>query len=135
MKARSWAKFYLLLSAAGLFPIALSYGIAPARVLPTVLDVAVEGTDLTHVFRAVMGLYLAMIVLWVLGALRPELTRAAVISEVAFMFGLASGRLLSILADGVPSLLLVAYTALEIVMVVWGILILKKLPEISPRAR
>jgi len=135
MKARGWAKFYLLFSAAGLFPIALSYGVAPAGVLPTVLDVAVEGTDLTHVFRAVMGLYLAMIVLWVLGALRPELTRAAVISEVAFMFGLASGRLLSILADGVPSLLLVAYTALEIVMGVWGILILKKLPEPLSRVR
>ena len=129
MKARGWAKFYLLFSAAGLLPIALSYGVAPAEVLPKVLDVAVESTDLTHIFRAVMGLYLAMIVLWILGAFRPELTRTALISEVAFMFGLASGRLLSIFTDGVPSLLLVAYTALEVVMGVWGILILKKLPE------
>jgi len=134
MKARGWARFYLLLSAAGLFPIALSYGVAPAGVLPKVLDVAVEGTDLTHIFRAVMGLYLAMIVLWVLGALRPNLTRAAVISEVAFMFGLAFGRVLSILSDGVPSLLLITYTALEIVLGVWGILILKRLPEAPPLA-
>jgi hypothetical protein len=81
MKVQSWAKFYLLFSAAGLFPIALSYGVAPAGVLPAVLDVAVEGTDLTHIFRAVMGLYLAMIVLWILGAFRPELTRAALISD------------------------------------------------------
>ena len=129
MKARGWSRFYLLFSAAGLFPIALSYGVAPAGVLPAVLDVAVEGTDLTHIFRAVMGLYLAMIVLWILGAFRPELTRVALISEVAFMFGLAFGRVLSILADGVPSLLLVAYTALEVVMGFWGILILKSLPE------
>ena len=134
MKAQSWSRFYLLFSAAGLFPIALSYGVAPAGVLPAVLDVAIEGTDLTHIFRAVMGLYLAMIVLWILGAFRPELTRAALISEVAFMFGLAFGRVLSILADGVPSLLLVAYTALEIVMGVWGILILKSLPEAPPPA-
>ncbi|NHZ73527.1 MAG: DUF4345 domain-containing protein, partial [Nitrospirae bacterium] len=97
MKAQSWSRFYLLFSAAGLFPIALSYGVAPAGVLPAVLDVAIEGTDLTHIFRAVMGLYLAMIVLWILGAFRPELTRAAVISEVVFMFGLAFGRVLSIL--------------------------------------
>ena len=132
MKAQSWTRFYLLLSAAGLLPVALSYGVAPAVVLPRVLDVAVEGTDLTHIFRAVMGLYLAMIVLWVLGALRPNLARAAVISEVTFMFGLAFGRVLSIISDGVPSLLLVAYTAVEIVLGVWGILILKKLPEAHP---
>jgi hypothetical protein len=50
-----------------------------------VLDISVEGTDLTHIFRAVMGLYLAMIVLWVLGALRPNLTSAAVIAEVTWI--------------------------------------------------
>lgn len=122
-------RFYLLFSAAGLFAIALSYGVAPAAVLPKVLDLTVEGTDLTHIFRAVMGLYLAMIVLWVLGALRPNLTLAAVMAEVTFMFGLAFGRVLSILVDGVPSILLVAYTALEIVMGCWGILILKKAPR------
>lgn len=122
-------RFYLLFSAVGLFAVALSYGVAPAVVLPKVLDLAVDGTDLTHVFRAIMGLYLAMIVLWVLGALRPSLTRAAVISEVVFMFGLALGRVLSIIVDGVPSVLLVAYTVVEIVMGCWGVLILKHVAE------
>ncbi len=122
-------RIYLLISAAGLFPVALSYGVAPALVLPRVLDLTVEGADLTHILRAVMGLYLAMIVLWVLGALRPNLARAAVISEVVFMFGLAAGRVLSILIDGVPSLLLIGYTAVEIGLGYWGILILKKSPE------
>ena len=125
-------RFYLLFSAAGLFVIALSYGVAPAALLPKVLDLTIEGTDLIHIFRGVMGLYLAMIVLWVLGALRPNLTRAAVIAEVAFMFGLAFGRVVSIIADGVPSILLLAYTVLEIVMGGWGILILKKLPKTQP---
>ena len=115
--------------------MALSYGVAPAVVVPWLLDVAVEGTDLTHIFRAVMGLYLGMIVLWVLGALRPKLARAAVISEVAFMFGLAFGRVLSIVSDGVPSLLLVAYTAVEIVMGLLGIQILRQWPETTPEAQ
>ncbi len=88
------ARLYLLVSAAGLTAVALSYGVAPAAVLPQLLDIAVEGTDLTHVFRAIMGLYLGMIVLWVLGAFRPSLTRAAVIAEIAFMSGLAVGRVL-----------------------------------------
>ena len=126
------ARFYLLLSAAGLLPIALSYGIAPAAALPKVLDLSVEGADLTHILRAVMGLYLGMIVLWVLGALRPQLVRAAVIAEVVFMFGLAFGRVLSIVVDGVPSALLVAYTILEIIMGCWGILILKNLRDPIP---
>ena len=82
-------RFYLLFSAAGLFVIALSYGIAPEAILPMALDVAVESTDLTHIFRAVMGLYLGMIVLWILGAFLPKLTQVAVIAEVVFMLGLA----------------------------------------------
>lgn len=121
-------RFYLLFSAAGLFVIALSYGVDPAAVLPKLLDLSVEGTDLTHIFRAVMGLYLGMIVLWVLGAFRSDLTRVAVIAEIVFMLGLASGRVLSILVDGLPSMLLIAYAVAEIAMGSWGILVLKRLP-------
>jgi hypothetical protein len=120
-------RFYLLFSAAGLIVVALSYGVAPAAVPPKVLDLSVEGTDLTHILRAVMGLYLGMIVLWVLGAFQPNFTRAAVIAEVFFMLGLAFGRVVSIIVDGVPSLLLVGYTVVEIALGLWGLLMLKKL--------
>ncbi len=120
-------RFYLLFSAAGLVAVALSYGVAPEALLPKVLDLTVEGTDLTHVFRAVMGLYLGMIVLWVLGAFRANLTRAAVIAEIAFRGGLAGGRVLSIIVDGVPSALLIFYAVLEVAMGLWGVLVLKKL--------
>lgn len=120
------ARFYLIFSAAGLFLIALSYGVAPAEVLPRFLDLTVEGTDQTHIFRAIMGLYLGMITLWVLGAFRPNFTRVAVIAEVFFMFGLAFGRVISIFVDGVPSILLVVYTGLEFGMGAWGTVILKK---------
>lgn len=119
-------RFYLLFSAAGLFVIALSYGIAPATILPVALNVTVEGTDLTHIFRAIMGLYLGMIVLWVLGAFWANLTWVAVIAEVTFMFGLALGRVISIVIDGMPSMLLVGYAVLEIAMGLWGVLILTK---------
>ena len=125
-------RFYLLFSAAGLFVIALSYGVAPAAILPRALDVTVEGTDLTHIFRAVMGLYLGMIVLWVLGAFWANLTRAAVIAEVTFMIGLALGRVVSIVIDGIPSMLLVAYAVLEIAMGLWGVLILNRPVRTQP---
>ncbi len=120
------ARLYLLVSAAGLTAVALSYGVAPATVLPKLLDITVEGIDLTHVFRAIMGLYLGMIVLWVLGAFRPGLTRAAVIAEIAFMSGLAVGRVLSIVVDGMPSIALLGYTGVEIALAAWGMLVLKK---------
>lgn len=125
--------FYLLLSALGVAIIAVSYGAAPARVLPWLLDVDVEGTNLRHVFRAVMGLYLAMAALWTAGAMRPRLTRAALISEVVFMAGLAFGRIISWLVDGTPSPLFIAYLGLELVFAVWGVTLLRKLVR-SPRA-
>ncbi len=121
------ARFYLLFSAAGLFVIALSYRVAPAEILPKLLDVTVDGTDLTHIFRAIMGLYMGMIVLWVLGAFQANLTRAAVIAEIVFMIGLFLGRVLSLIVDGVPSSLLVLYAILEITMGLGGVLVLKKL--------
>ena len=119
------ARFYLLFSAAGLTLVALSYGVSPADVLPRLMDVKVEGTDLKHVFRAIMGLYLGMIVLWLVGAFRLDFTRAAVISEIFFMLGLAGGRLLSITVDGVPSIPLIFYTIVEIVLGISGIRVLK----------
>ena len=128
----SLTRFYLIFSAAGLIVVALSYGVAPAAVLPKMFNLAVEGTDLTHVFRAISGLYLAMIALWVFGAFRPNLTRSAVIAEVVFMFGLAFGRVVSIVVDGVPSILLIGYTVAEIAMGTLGILILKKHPTSQP---
>lgn len=118
------ARFYLLFSAASLLLVALSYGVAPADVLPKLMDLKIEGTDLTHILRAVMGLYLGMIVLWVIGALRLDFTRPAVISEIFFMLGLAGGRLLSIAVDGVPSIPLIFYAIVEIVLGTWGIWVL-----------
>ena len=120
-------RFYLLFSAAGLLLVALSYGVAPAVVLPAILDITVEGTDQTHIFRAIMGLYLGMIALWIVGAFRSDVSRAAVIAEIFFMLGLACGRAFSILVDGVPSTLLVAYTIVEVALGLCGILVLKKL--------
>jgi hypothetical protein len=49
-----------------------------------------------------------------------------VIAEIAFMFGLALGRVLSIILDGVPSVLLVGYTVVEIALGSWGVLVLSR---------
>jgi hypothetical protein len=121
-------RFYLLLSAVGLLPIALSYGVDPNRILPKLLQIhPVEG-GVIHIFRAIMGLYLATIVLWVLGAIRGgRLMRTALIGEIVFMAGLAAGRILDLLVAGWPSPMLIAYTVSELVLAAWGVVCLKQL--------
>ena len=120
-------RYYLLVSAAGLFVIAMGYGIAPTDVLPQILQITVSDRDMIHIFRAVMGLYLGFVVLWAAGAFVPRMAQAAILSEVVFMVGLASGRFLSLLIDGWPSILLTIYLILEAAMAVIGIICLRKL--------
>ena len=63
-------RFYLIFSAVGLLPIALSYGIDPNQILPKLLQIQPVEPGVIHIFRAIMGLYLAAIILWLLGAIR-----------------------------------------------------------------
>lgn len=116
------ARWYLLLSAVGLLPIALGYGINPSALLPHLMDLQPSGTNMVHVFRAIMGLYLGMVTLWLAGAWRGGvLLRTAVISEVVFMGGLAAGRLLSLTLDGRPSTIFLIYTGAELLLTIWGV--------------
>jgi len=105
---------YLLLVAVLLVPIALSYGIAPATVLPKVVDIAVAGPDQIQIFRALMCLYLAASIFWAIAAFRPAWQRVAVIWAVFFCVSLAIGRIVSLVVDGPASPLLDVYLGLEI---------------------
>ncbi len=108
-------RVFLLICAAGLTPIALSYGAAPSVSLNWLFGIRVDSLELTHVFRAVMGLYLGMVVLWIGGAFNRRLTAPALVSCAVFMLGLAAGRIVSFVLDGRPHALLVVYAGLEIV--------------------
>lgn len=123
------ARNFLLICAIGLVPIALGYGMTPSVILEKLFDISVEGTNLTHIFRAVMGLYLGMVIIWVLGAYRRTLTRPALICCAVFMLGLAFGRVLSFLLDGQPHWLLVAYAVLEIFFGIFALAVLRRLPS------
>ena len=105
---------FLVLTAVGLIPIALSYGAVPEASLKFLFGIQVEGTNGAHIFRAIMGLYLGLVVFWLLGAWREKLTRPALYSLTVFMFGLAGGRMLSLILDGRPHWLLIVYLVLEI---------------------
>jgi hypothetical protein len=121
------ARIFLLVCAIGLFPIALGYGVAPSVTMEKLFGIGVEGTNLTHVLRAVMGLYFGMIVIWVLGAFRGTFTRPALICCGVFMLGLAFGRVLSFIVDGQPHWLLIVYAVLEVFFGVLALVLLRKL--------
>ena len=111
-------KVFLLVAAAGLTPIALLYGLKPTTTVPMLYGVTVDSVNAIHIFRAVMGLYLGMVVFWLLGAFRETLQFAALCSVVVFMGGLAIGRSLSLLVDGIPEIPLVIYLVLEVLFAV-----------------
>jgi hypothetical protein len=50
-----------------LIPIALSYGIVPNKTLTPMYDISVNNINLTHIMRAVMGLYFGQIIFWLIG--------------------------------------------------------------------
>ena len=119
-------QIFLLIAAIGLTPIAFSYGLMPQKSLHYLFNVSVSDTNSIHIFRAVMGLYLALVLFWITGAFKVQVRQAALYSLTVFMLGLAAGRILSLVVDGIPHWLLVVYLVLELVFGVLGILLIKK---------
>ncbi len=73
-----------------------------------------------------MGLYLGMAGYWVFGILNPQYWYAATSSNIIFILSLALGRILSLLVDGAPSVLLSIGLVIELLLGFWGLYNLKK---------
>lgn len=125
-KVDNLQKILLLFAAIGLIPVALSYGLIPEQSMAYLYDISVSEINLTHILRAVMGLYLAMVLFWCIGAFNTQLRQAAIYSLIIFMLGLAFGRIISLIVDGVPNSLLLIYLALELLLGVLGLLLVQK---------
>ncbi|MEO1471880.1 MAG: DUF4345 domain-containing protein [Pseudomonadota bacterium] len=107
-------RYFLILIAVCIAPIALSYGMNPEVSLPWLLGIDASDPNLRNIFRAVMGLYLALVALWIAGALRSDLRLPALYSLFAFVTGIALGRIVSVVVDGWPHPLLLFYLVSEI---------------------
>jgi len=116
MSATVKNRAFLIFCAVGLVPIALGYGAKPSASLDALFGITVDTINLTHIMRAVMGLYLGMVGFWLWGALKPSMIGPALVGCAVFMLGLAAGRILSFIIDGMPHWLLVVYAVLEIVL-------------------
>ena len=118
---------HLIISTLIVVPVAFTYGILPNKILPLFLDFKVETKDLHNVFRAIMGLYLAFSVFWILGIFKSNYWYAATLSNMLFMLGLACGRIVSLLVDGIPSIVFFVGTIGELILALYAFYQLKKI--------
>jgi len=121
MTRKQAEKTLLIIAAIGLIPIALGYGFMPEKTLTPLYGFSVDNINLKHIMRAVMGLYFGQIIIWLLGAFKNEFRRPAMYCLVVFMLGLATGRVLSLVLDGIPHWLLIVYLILELIIGLIGL--------------
>jgi len=119
---------FLILAFAMVSAIALLYGIHPSWFAKTFFGVTDLSVNFGHILRAVMGLYLALGAFWLYCALKDRHKNIAILTTIVFAGGLAAGRLVSFVIDGLPAPLLIFYTGLElaVIPVAWWIY---RLPE------
>lgn len=117
-------KLHLGISAFIVISVSFVYGGNPSSFLPYVFGFEVESIDLKNILRAIMGLYIAFGCYWIYGLVKPKYWRSATISNVLFMGGLAAGRIISTIIDGISDQLMVGLI-LEGIFMLWGIFLLK----------
>ena len=119
--------FFLIFVASGVFPVALTYGVNPQVTLAYLYDIEVNSVNLSNIFRAIMGLYIALNVFWVIGAFKNTLLLPAMWSLTIFMTGIGLGRLLSLILDGTPYPAFILYMLLEFIFAIFGFFFIKKI--------
>ena len=117
---------HLITSIIFIIPIALVYGLYPKITLSQLFDIKVETINLKNIFRAIMGLYLGIAAIWIIGILKPKFWITATLTNIVFMGGLAAGRLLSLALDGLPSIYFLVGLLMELSFAFWGLRNLKK---------
>jgi hypothetical protein len=118
---------HLIISTLIVVSIAIVYGFQPNMVF----DVTINSIDEANIFKAIMGLYLAFSLLWIMGIFQIRFWKTATVSNIIFMFGLAFGRIISILLDGIPTTIFVVGTVGELVLGLFAYYQLKRQPNFN----
>lgn len=116
---------HLCISALAVIMIGLFYGLTPPKFLALLFDYQVATIDLHHVFKAIMGLYLAIATYWCIGIYKTAHWRNATITNIVFMGGLSFGRIISLAIDGLPSSAFLIGLVTELLFMSWGMYNLK----------
>ena len=108
--------YFLLFISIGVFPAALGYGLNPKEFLVVLYGIEVADNNLSNIFRAIMGLYIGCVLLWVFGAFNKSLTVPALWCMFVFMLGIGLGRALSLILDGMPDTIFVFFMVLNLLL-------------------
>jgi len=92
---------HLIVSLLIVVPTAIIYG-SPS-ILPEYLEIQVNTKDLSNMLRAIACLYIGVSFVWFLGVLKMAYWKSATQLNILFMLTLATGRLLSMVFDGLPT--------------------------------
>lgn len=111
---------FLIFVGIGVFFVSLTYGVVPNTTLSFLYDIEVNSINLSNIFRAIMGLYIALVIFWIAGAKHENLRIPALWSLTIFMSGLAIGRALSIIVDGIPHALFINWMIIEFICAYLG---------------
>lgn len=103
---------HLTISILIVMTVAFVYGFKP----DLWFDVKVKTIDEVNIYKAIMGVYIAFSSLWFVGILKEKFWQTATISNFLFMFGLAFGRIISLLFDGIPSTIFLFGTIGELII-------------------
>ncbi|MEY8849514.1 DUF4345 domain-containing protein [Psychroserpens sp. XS_ASV72] len=118
-------KVHLIISVIIVVPVAIMYAFFP----DAQFELFPKTTDEHNFYKAIMGLYLACSVIWILGVFNARLLKTALITNLVFMLGLGFGRLLSVVLDGPPSLGYLYGMIAEIALGIYGFWVLKRIPH------
>lgn len=110
-------KNFLIFAFVAVIPIALGYGVAPEWFVSTFLNIDILDTNIAHMLRAIMCLYIALGLFWLYAAFNKAYRNAALLTIMLFAGGLVTGRIISYVADGQPQPILLIYIGLELVLV------------------
>lgn len=106
------SNLHLSISILIVLSISFVYGFKPNLFF----NVEVVTTDEFTIYKAIMGIYIVFSSLWIVGIINEKYWQTATISNFLFMFGLAFGRIVSLLFDGIPSMLFLLGTIGELIL-------------------
>jgi len=92
---------HLIISLSIVVPTAIIYG-SPS-ILQQHLEIQVNTNDLSNMLRAIMCLYLGISLVWILGIWKNKYWGKATQLNILFMLTLATGRVISMMFDGLPT--------------------------------
>jgi len=110
----------------GIGLVGLGYLSSPATMYG-LYGITIDSVNEASMVRSAYGgLFLGFAILFFQGARREHFTKAALTALLVFMGSFALGRIISIVADGVPSLLILALLGAEIVYTALAFKLLSK---------